>query len=664
MSFKLNMITLSLLALSGNLMAADFSVHKANTGSVNADKFSCKQCANNNGYSGQMSVAAGYNDVDDIHAGNAFGTAEDGAIGSVSGDVRYQANSGYQARFQAHQLGMDNSFATLKAGKSGHYAMELDYNSIKTYQAGDVQSQLWHNNGLLTPSTSVNRFDLALEREKFAFGADYQRDFYQGAIRYSQEAKIGHQASSIVTPRPVNFGLPVDSTTKQWDANIGLNGANWLTDLSYSGSFYSNDIGNLSLPYLYDVYAAAPDNQAHQVTLSGQYLVNRTVMSGRLSTGRMIQDEDLIQMAGNPLQNWDGQIDTLDGRFTVSSMLSNRLRLGGSIDYSDRDNKSTTAEFMQYEFNGLTGAFKQNTPQDITRNTYKVNASYRIAKGYRAQAGYDRKEVDRTHSEREQTHDDRFWMKLNVRALENVNINLNAEHANRGGSQYEADELTSSEQNALMRKYYLADRTRNAVELKLTHTPLDWMSIDVATRYAKDDYDETQIGLTESEDYGYDINLNMHFGEHITAYGFAAQQWINSEQVGSQSFVSPDWSSEINDEFINLGAGVAYGGLMQDKLTLGLDYLFSNSISDTDVSADVTTPYGDYYSYNHSASLYADYELSAQMALKLSYRYERYYDTDAAVVGVDSVPGLVTLGDINHDYNAHQVMLSFTYKLR
>ena len=61
---------------------------------------------------------------------------------------------------------------------------------------------------------------------------------------------------------------------------------------------------------------------------------------------------------------------------------------------------------MQYNFNSLTGAFRQNTPQDIERNTYKINASYRIASGYRLQAGYERKDVERTFSDREQTNDD------------------------------------------------------------------------------------------------------------------------------------------------------------------------------------------------------------------------------------------------------------------
>ena len=634
----------------------------ANTSNVKTSNYECNRCSENEGYSGNLDVALGYNDIDDMHAGNALGTSEDGAIGSLSSDILFQNKSGYQPKITAHQLGFDNSFASLQIGDSGLYEVVLDYAAIKTIKAGDVNSQLWDNDGMLTPSTDVNTFNLALEREKLGVGVVFNQDVYNSFISYSQEEKTGHSSSSIVTPSPINIGLPINATTSQWDAGIGLNGDNWMSELSYSGSIYNNKISDLSLPYLNDVYAASPDSQAHQISLSGNYRFDQTVMSGRVATGRMIQDENLIQMSGNPLQSWDGQVNTTDGRFAVTSMMNNRLRLGGNIDYNKRDNQSSTAEFAQYNFNSLTGAFKQNTPLDYERKNYGINASYRIASGYRLQAGYDSKEITRNYSERETTQDDTLWAKLNIRKFEMFNINVKSEYASRDGSKYESDILTASEENAVLRKYYLADRIRNAYELKLTHTPNDWMNVDITSRYAKDEYKDTDVGLLDSEDYGYDINISIHINDHVDTYGFIGQQWINSSQAGSQVSNSY-WYSDIEDEFINIGAGINYSGLMQDKLIIGMDYLFANSTSNTNVSVDDSRPYGDYYSYNHSASVYADYALNPQMALKLSYQYERYYDTDAASIGIVSIPGLITLQDINHDYNAHQVMLSFSYKL-
>jgi len=668
MRFKFNLITLSLLAISGavtgSAMAADFGVNKANTSTVKQDTFQCKHCPQVDGYTGTIGINAAYIESDDIHSGNAFGTDKDGANASLDADLNYQNGAGYKAKFQAHQLGLDNGFAHLEAGKSGRYELVADYQQLTSYQSGDARSQLWYKDGMLTPSEHTQIQELSLQRNKAGLGLSYGRDFYQAYVRYDHENKTGYQSSSIVTPRPVNFGLPVDANSDNLTAGLSLSGDNWATDLNYFVSQYKNDIGALSLPYLYDVFAPAPDNEAHQISLSGQYQLSRTVMSGRLASGKMIQDDDLIQMSGNPIQNWDGEVETLDGKLAVTSLVSNKFRLGGSIDYSKRDNKGSVWEFAQFEVNGITGAFKQNVPLDTERRGFKVHASYRFSGDYRLQAGYDRKEMERSHGDREQTNDDVLWAKLNVRALDDIKLKFKASLDNRGGSEYQTSELTSSESNPLLRKYYLADRKRTAFEAKFNHTPTSWLSLDMTARYAKDDYDKTQLGLTGSEDYGYDINLALQLNEHLSGYAFAGQQWIESNQAGSQSFSTPDWSADIEDEFINLGAGFTYTGLLEDKLTLGGDYLFANSTSDTLVTYDVTTPQGDYYSFNHSLKLHANYALSEEMALKLAYQYERYYDTDYAQIDVDTVPGLTTLGDLNHNYNAHQVMLSFSYQLR
>ncbi|WP_144214387.1 MtrB/PioB family decaheme-associated outer membrane protein [Shewanella donghaensis] len=663
MNFKLNIITASLLVASAPALAANFAVGNANTANIDQQKYQCQRCEANTGYSGSVSVAAGYIDSDDVHAANTFGTDQDGFVTNVSGDVQYQGDDGYQASIQANQLGFENSSANVSVGKTGLFSVDADYQLLTTYQSGDAQSQLYYDDGMMVPSDEPYTFELSQQREKMGLGAKVKQDGYQAYLRYETEDKTGYKSSSIVTPNPVNIGLVVDSTTDSFTAGAALTGEKWLTELSYFGSQYKNNVNDLSLPYSYDLYAATPDNEAHQVSLSGQYQLDRTVMSGRFIVGRMIQDDDLIQMSGNPVQNWDGEIDTTDASFRVTSMLTNRFRLGGSYDYSNRENNSSVLEFQQYSFNSLNGTFKENVATDIERSTFKVNASYRIASGYRLQGGYDRKDVERTHSEREETNEDSLWAKFSIRAVDNFVIDIKTSHSNRGGSEYEATELTSSEENSLMRKYYLADRKRNDVELRVNHTPLDWLSIDFTGRYAKDDYDDTVIGLTESEDYGYDVNVNLQITNQLSAYGFAGQQWINSAQAGSQSYSDPDWYADIEDKFINMGAGVSYGGLMEDKLTLGADYLFSNSSSDTYVTSTGTNPYGDYYSYNHTASLYANYALNEQMALKLTYSYERYYDTDDAQISPDEVPGMVTLGELNHNYNAHQIMLNFSYLL-
>ncbi|MCL1066130.1 MtrB/PioB family outer membrane beta-barrel protein, partial [Shewanella olleyana] len=375
MNCKLNLITASLLVASAPSMAANFAVGNANTDNLNQEKYECKRCTNTTGYSGSVDISAGYIDSDDVHAANALGTDQEGFVTAVSGDIEYQGEQGYQARIQAHQLGFENSTANISVGQKGLFNVDADYSLITTYQSGDAQSNLYYDDGMMVPGDTYV-FELSQQREKVGIGADFNQDFYQGYVRFDTEDKTGYKSSSLVSPSPVNFGQRVDSTTDSFTAGAALTGQNWLTELSYFGSQYKNNTDHLSLPTYYDVYAATPDNQAHQVSLSGQYQLDRTVMSGRYIVGRMIQDDDLIQVAGNPIQNWDGEVDTTDANIRITSMLSNRLRVGGSYDYSNRENNSSVFEFQQYNFDSVSGTFKENVATDVERSTFKVNASY------------------------------------------------------------------------------------------------------------------------------------------------------------------------------------------------------------------------------------------------------------------------------------------------
>jgi len=666
MRSNLNLITLSLIAVSGSAIAADFSVKQANTGSIKTKSYQCKRCPEITPYQGSISLGVAYNNSDDIHVANAFNN-EDGASSVLNADIAYLGETGYQAKVQVTNLGLENGNAHLEAGKTGLYQVELDYRQLSQYQADKAKSNLWYAGGTLTPDVQAQTQELSLKRKQVGMGLSAEQKFgeqdYQVFARYSQENKTGYQSASLVSPRPVNFGLPVDAKTDKLASGLSIGGQNWLTLLEYQYSEYDSQIDSLSLPYLDDVYAPAPDNSAHQLSLAGQYLFGRTVINGRLASGRMLQDAALIQMSSNPIKNWDGEVDTLDGKLALTSLLNNTLRLVASVDYAKRDNKSSVWEFAQFESDRLTGAFRQNVPLDTERMSYKLNLSYRINSDYRLQAGFDRKELERSVGDREQTDDNTLWTKLDIRSFDNSKLKLKASYAKRGGSEYQASSLTSTQSNPLLRKYYLADRDRTEFEAKFNHNPSDWFSVDITGHYAKDDYTESQLGLLGSEDYGYDINLGLSYDKQLSGYAFAGQQWIDSQQNGSQSFGVADWSTEINDEFIHIGAGMSYTGMMADALTLGADYLFANSESDNLVSYDIRTSLGDYYSYSHSLNLYANYRLSEQMALKLAYQYERYYDTDYAQVDVDTISGLITLGDLNHNYNAQQVMLSFNYTL-
>ncbi|MGI2261697.1 MtrB/PioB family outer membrane beta-barrel protein, partial [Shewanella sp. GXUN23E] len=248
MRFNLNLLTLALLSATGMVSAAasaaDFGVQHANTAAVKQAAYQCKQCVVPGEHTGSVGVSLGYVDASkaDDQAVNAFGTSDEGVVAGVDANVSYLNAEGYRSALQAHQLGMDNGFVSARSGKLGQYRIELDYRNISTWQ-DEARTQLWHNGGMLTPSDAVRVVDLKLERQQAGIGVEYQlNEMLNTYVRYDRQDRSGNRSASLINPRPTNFVQPVDESTDKLSAGVVLSGDNWLTDISYHGSQYQNNI--------------------------------------------------------------------------------------------------------------------------------------------------------------------------------------------------------------------------------------------------------------------------------------------------------------------------------------------------------------------------------------------------------------------------------------
>jgi hypothetical protein len=145
---------------------------------------------------------------------------------------------------------------------------------------------------------------------------------------------------------------------------------------------------------------------------------------------------------------------------------------------------------------------------------------------------------------------------------------------------------------------------------------------------------------------------------------FASWQQIKSEQAGSQTFSTPDWSAKNNDTFNSVGIGVKHQ-LIKDKLDVGADYVLSRSTGKVDVqTGGPDSKFPDLKSDLDTVKLYADYRLKENMTLHAAYWYEHYNSKDWALDGVnpDTIPNVISFGEEAPDYNQHAVMLSLRYR--
>ncbi|MBW8182316.1 MtrB/PioB family decaheme-associated outer membrane protein [Shewanella nanhaiensis] len=698
MKFKLNLVTLALLANAGiastAMAAGGYGLQNANTDKVKFDKWDCKRCVVETGVNGTVGVGVGYNDSDDIRSANAF-AAENEFTGKVDADLTYVGKSGYRATVEADNLGMENGRLDINAGKVGQYNLNLNYRQIATYKTDSAMSPYlgiggddltlpdnWQTAGSSQDMSelynSLNPLELSLKRKHAGLGFAYQgEELWSTYVNYQREDKTGlKQASGSFFNQSMMLAEPVDYTTDTIEAGVKLKGDNWFTAINYNGSVFKNAYSQLGFDNAFNpTFGAAthgymsldPDNEAHTVSLMGQMNLSQTIMSARVHYGQMTQDQAFVTSGYGyqvPTESLDGKVDITGVNLKLVSRISRSVRVNASYDYSDRDNKTNIEEWTQISINDVNGQVAYNTPYDITTQRAKLGVDYRINRGMKLEAGYDYRTDERSYQDRETTDENTLWTKFRLSSFENWDMWVKGSYGQRDGSQYQASEWTSSESNDLLRKYNLADRKRTMIEARVTHNPTDSLTLDLGTRYAIDDYDETQIGLTESTDLSYDASVTYMLSDDMTLTAFYNRQNIESEQAGSSSFSAPTWTGVVEDQVDVIGAGWSYNNLMEKKLRLGVDYTYSNSDSNTQVTQGITGDYGDYYAKVHNVNIYGQYQATEKMALRVDYKMEKYEDNDAGNdIAPDGIWNVVGFGSNSHDYNAHLIMLSMSYRL-
>lgn len=449
MKFKLNLITLALLANTGFAIAADgYGLANANTEKVKMSAWSCKGCVVETGTSGTVGVGVGYNSEEDIRSANAFGTSNEVA-GKFDADVTFRGEKGYQASVEAYQLGMDGGRLDVNAGKQGQYNVNVNYRQIATYNSNSAltpysgvgsDNLTLPDNWVTAGSSSqmpllmdnLNALELSLKRERTGLGFDYQGEsLWSTHVSYMREEKTGlKKTSGGFFNQFMMLAEPVDYTTDSIEAGIKLKGDRWFTALNYNGSIFKNEYNQLNFDSAFNptfgaqtsgTLALDPDNQSHTVSLMGQYNDNTNVLTGRVLAGQMSQDQALVTSGYGyqvPTEAVDAKVDLTGLNLKVVSKVTNSLRLSGSYDYSDRDNNTQIEEWTQVSINNVNGKVAYNTPYDNTSQRFKVAADYRITHGLKLDGGYDFKRDDRNYQDRETTDENTVWARLRVNSFE------------------------------------------------------------------------------------------------------------------------------------------------------------------------------------------------------------------------------------------------------
>jgi hypothetical protein len=148
---------------------------------------------------------------------------------------------------------------------------------------------------------------------------------------------------------------------------------------------------------------AAPDNQFHQLNLSGGYTISRAAkLVASASYGRATQNQaflpsDLASTYPLPRSSLDGLVVSKAASLRLTIKPVTGLNLTANLKYDDRDNRTPIATYQMLN-DGDSGPLnvRSNTPFSRTLRQLNLDADYTLGHGRWLKAGLDRQLVDRS----------------------------------------------------------------------------------------------------------------------------------------------------------------------------------------------------------------------------------------------------------------------------
>src|SRR5213075_2453650 len=150
-------------------------------------------------------------------------------------------------------------------------------------------------------------------------------------------------ATSILqfTPEPIN------SVMRQIEATLNYNGERLQMSGGYYGTMYDNHNPALNITEATPTanatltpIALPPDNQSHQLFLSGGYSFSPTTRGTfKLAKGRWIQDDQFVVPTTVGRTDLGGRVDTTQAQMGITTRPTSKLSLLANLRYDDRDDK-------------------------------------------------------------------------------------------------------------------------------------------------------------------------------------------------------------------------------------------------------------------------------------------------------------------------------------
>ncbi|MDH4230047.1 MAG: MtrB/PioB family decaheme-associated outer membrane protein [Nitrospirota bacterium] len=628
-----------------------------------------------------LSLGVGNVTHDNQRFGEYTGLDQHGSVGLVDIDLNHLGpTTGKWLRVRGRNLGLDSRELRLDHSRQGRWGISLEYNRIPHATPYDINTGLTGigtdqlTTAAITPGAGA-RIDLGTDREILRAGlnADLPAGF-DVRVSFRNEDKTGER---MFGRTGIDFLVePIDSSTRQIEAVLAFTGDR----LQVSGGYYLTAFENKYTGMVVDgvtdgpnnVYSPIglpPDNQSHQFSLSGGYsLTAATRANFKLAYGTITQDDPFIStvtVAPGVGNNLNGEINTTQAQLGLTSRPTQKLDLGASLRYENRDDKTPVLVY----YTGATPTSRsngENEPRDVKTTAGKAEASYRLPGDLRLTGGVDYEKIERNASDvrsvsaRKETNETTYRVEAR-RSMAAVNGGLALIHSARGGSPFLVNVLNdgSPGSNQIAPVHY-ADRKRDKLRLTFDAMAGEALSLQFVTDAAWDSYESRTVQSLGPrrgtwQHVALDASLSLSPVWQLTAFAShdrttTAQNSCNGSPSDGTPCAPVDlWRAELTSRGSAVGVGLR--GKPGERLQTGADLQFSldagEYFQDGDpLAAPVpAAPMPRLIYKTRTLTMFADYALTTHSGIGLNLTHERRKNSDWSWVGWQYADGTTVYQD-------------------
>ena len=520
---------------------------------------------------------------------------------------------------------------TLVWKKPGDWKLTAEYGELQRNELNSV------NTGLVSPGSSTpqvialpggpgtgSEFDLQTKRTKIGVG--YTK-IINPRVQFSVDLKSENKEGSRLfgygfncataldpscrggTATSVGWATlmvpdPIDANHSQIDARLSYALEKLHVSLGYYGSFYRNANTSLNqsvtgdlynpvftsllpptaglLGYLNQPVALTPDNQAHQLDLTGNYdFTDKTRGTFKLAYSTASQDDDFSSPSRTGLTNLGGEVKTKLAQFGITSRPLPKLSLLANLRYLDKNDETPIA---YYNLDSVGGSLPYTNRTLSNRKTGgKLQANWQFNADYRGTLGVDYEAIDRGEftstsaiygisAMRQKTNETIVSAELRRRMSEDMSGAVTLSSSQRDGSNWLKDNAglgvteVSESDPALATAIFmptLADRQRDKVKLQGDWTPNKDLSLQFSAEYGTDQYNTpSAYGLRDTRMSQYNLDFAYTLSSKWALNGYLSQ--------GLQSFNQTRYAGYVMSfENSNTSIGLGFTGKPTSQLQVG-----------------------------------------------------------------------------------------------